>query len=250
MIKIKLSQLDTKFEVPPEPRRQLLRMASSGLLTLGLMVALAPAAHAGYLMAHLGDTVTVSGEQPSSSETATVSFAGLPGTPLSVYSAPEVLSGTFGAASTVFNNILFYCTDLYNYSAAPATYTVGYLTSGHQPSGSNNLTVTQVNKIATLIAGNYADRSAAQLAIWSVEYGNAFSFWNTTSQVAGDVANYLAGLDGSAPAHMQLYQLQATGVQGFAFVAPVPEPATMALVGAGLVGLGSVRRRRSRTTIG
>jgi hypothetical protein len=229
-------------------RRSFKTTALAGLCALGFMACPIASAQAGYFMAQLGDTVTVSSLQNSSGETATISFAGLPSTPLSVYSGPELLSGTFGAASMAFSNVLFYCTDLYHYSAAPAAYAVSYLTSSHQPSGGNDLTTTQINKITTLIAGNYADHSATQLAIWSIEYGSAFSFTGTSAQIASDVATYLSGLDGSAPANVQLYQLQASGVQGFAFVAAVPEPATIAVLGAGLIGMGSVRRRRNAAT--
>jgi hypothetical protein len=58
------------------------------------------------------------------------------------------------------------------------------------------------------------------------------------------VTAYLAGLDGSAPANLRLYQLQNPGLQGFAFVAQVPEPATITLLGASLIGMASLRRRR------
>jgi hypothetical protein len=204
-------------------------------------------ARAGSLMAQLGDTVHVTSDQISSGETATISFAGLPGnqTSLQVYSGPELLSGTYGAANTAFTNFLFYCTDLYNYSSGSATYTVGRLTSSHQPSGSNDLTTTQLNNIATLISANHSDQPATQLAVWSVEYGSAFGFTGAPAQTAADVVSYLAALDGSAPANMQLYQLHDAGVQGFAYVAAVPEPATLGVLGAGLLGLSRIKRRRS-----
>jgi hypothetical protein len=215
-------------------------------LTCALLVSLVPA-RAGPLMAQAGDTVIVTSDQISSSETATIKFAGLPGGAISlaVYSGPEKLSGTFGAAHTAFNDLLFYCTDLYNYSSGSATYTVGHLTSSHQPSGVNDLTTVQVNNIATLIAANHTDQPATQLAIWSVEYATAFSFTGTPAQTAADVGTYLASLNGSAPVDVQLYQLHDTGVQGFAYVASVPEPATLAVLGAGLIGLGRIKRRRT-----
>jgi hypothetical protein len=209
-----------------------------------LLVAPVPAL-AGPFLAQFGDVVQVTSDRTSSSETAKISFAGLPTNPLTVYSGPEMLSGTFGPAHTAFNDLVFYCTDLYKYSRATATYTVGSLTSSHQPSGNNDLTAAQVNNIATLISANHYDQSATQLAVWTVEYGNAFSFTGTSAQTAADVLAYLTPLTGSAPASVRLYQLHDDDAQGFAYVASVPEPATFAILGAGLLGLGRIRRRRT-----
>ena len=205
-----------------------------------------PYAEAGPFVPKLGETVTVTSGQLSSSETATISFAGLPGhtSSLSVYSGPDRLSGIFGPAATPFSNLLFYCTDLYDYSAVPAIYSVGYLTSSHQPSGFNDLTTVQVNNIATLIAANHGDFSATQLAIWKVEYSDAFSFKDTPDVTKADVASYLSQLDGTAPVGLQLYQLHADGIQGMAYVTSVPEPATVVIFAAGLLGLCWIKWRR------
>jgi len=194
----------------------------------------------------LGDTVHVTSEaETETADTAWISFSGLPGGgPLNVYTAPELLSGTFGVSKTAFTNLLAYCTDLYHYSS-PATYKVGSLTSSQQPTGANDLTTTQVNEIATLISANHSDQAATQLAIWSVEYGSAFSFSGASSSTTTDERNYLGALTGSAPANVIMYQLQADNVQGFAYTVPVPEPMSIALLGVAMVGIQTVRRRRA-----
>jgi hypothetical protein len=207
-------------------------------------------AQASPLMPGLGDTVNVATDTLVTNTTATINFPYLPNgnQSMSVYASPSWFSGTFGPTHTAFSNLLVYCTDLYDYSTTPTTYTVGTLTNSHQPNNNPEtaLTTGQVNKIATLIAANYADTTATQLAIWSVEYGDLFSFSNTASNIVTDVKNELDGLDGKAPANVALYQLQENGVQGFVYISPIPEPISVAMLGLGMIGIGAVRRRRMR----
>jgi hypothetical protein len=219
-------------------------LLGSTILTGGLLLSLV-SAQADPLLPAFGDTVMVTSIANANGNTAIISFAGLPGGgSLDVYATPELISGTFGTASTPLNDLLVYCTDLYNYSAAPATYTVGLLTSNRQPNSMPALTGAQIANIASLISNTQnTDQSATQLAIWSVEYGDAFSYF-TTDAITADVNAYLGGLTDQAPAGVDLYQLQATGVQGFAYT-DAPEPASLAVLGAGLVGLAKARRRRA-----
>jgi hypothetical protein len=212
---------------------------------LAAVLICAGAARATPLLPTFGDAVHVTSKSAYNLDTARIAFAGLPGgSPLTVYAAPELLSGTFGAANTAFSNLLGYCTDLYDYSAAPATFVVGHLISSHQPSGLNDLVAAQINNIATLISASHADKTAVQLAIWSVEYGSAFSFSGTSGTIATDVASYLAALNGTAPG-APLYQLQAAGVQGFAYTTQVPEPVSVTLLAVAVAGVAAVRRRRA-----
>jgi hypothetical protein len=206
-------------------------------------------AQAGLLPA-LGDTVNVTAEVETTGDTATISFAGLPGGvgSLSVYTAPVSLSGVFGMTSTVFTGLVAYCTDLYHYSMTPALYTVGSLTSSNQPNNTPALTSLQVNNITALINNtSHTDQAATQLAIWSVEYGTAFGFSDASGSTGSDATTYLAALTGAAPEGVTLYQLQSPTAQGFAFVQPVPEPMSIALLGLGMIATGAVVRRRQST---
>lgn len=225
----------------PTIRQTLVKSIGALAITL---VGVAGTAHAAPMLS-LGDTVQVTGESETTGDTAFITFAGLPGgQTLDVYTAPVTLTGSVNGIA--FNDLLAYCTDLYNYSATPAIYTVGTLTSSHQPSGAADLSTTQVNNIATLIKNDWkGDQAATQLAIWAVEYGDAFSFSNASGNTAADEAYDISMLDGSVPQGVEMVQLQHDGVQGFAVVQDVPEPFSMAVLGVGLLGLGYVRSRRA-----
>jgi hypothetical protein len=223
-------------------------IARAGICALAVFSAVS-AAHASPQLT-LGQTVNVTTETETTGDTAIISFAGLPGGgPLDVYTAPVSLSGTFGATNTPFSGLLVYCTDLYHYSTTPASYTVELLTSSNQPNSTPVLTAAQINNIASLINDpTHTDQAATQLAIWAVEYGSAFSFNNASGSTAADEGTYIAGLTGNAPTGVTLYQLQSSSAQGFAFVEPVPEPASLALLGFGTIAFGAVKRRQRQAS--
>jgi hypothetical protein len=104
-------------------------------------------------------------------------------------------------------------------------------------------TSIQINNITALIAAKRADQTATQLAIWTVEYGDAFSHTGTTVAIVADLVSDLAGLTDLAPANVALYLLQVAHVRGFAYtVDPIPEPASLAALGIGVLGLTAARR--------
>ncbi len=89
--------------------------------------------------------------------------------------------------------------------------------------------------------------------------GTAATTWNTKT-VAGLSTNALGGgvLDNSSVITFRLVDTATTAINGttvasggtdrvdnFTVVGVVPEPSTVALVGAGLIGMVAMRRRRS-----
>ena len=74
-------------------------------------------------------------------------------------------------------------------------------------------------------------------------YGNGIGFTIWSNGTPGSYSYFLAGLDGVS-GHFYQGDLNGGG-EGTLRLSAVPEPATIGLIGSGLVGLGLVRRRRA-----
>lgn len=110
---------------------------------------------------------------------------------------------------------------------------------------------TNFGKVAYLINA-YANgavtrdqRNGLQVAIWECAYAGRFAYVGGLD-AAADAAyhTYKAGAAGQSSDHLAWYDASAATGGGQDMGRPVPEPASMLLLGAGLLGLGVVGYRK------
>ncbi|TVS08281.1 MAG: PEP-CTERM sorting domain-containing protein [Gammaproteobacteria bacterium] len=107
------------------------------------------------------------------------------------------------------------------------------------------------NKIDALFTNYYMDaqesaekNAAFQIALWSIIDAN-FQYSHVASGIAAQVEAYLADLAGKATGGYEFYVLSIDGYQDLITARAVPEPAMLALLGGGLIGVALLRRRRA-----
>ena len=151
---------------------------------------------------------------------------------------------TLNGANTPGGIIATWCVDIAHYLQGSGSFTTGGFLEGAVGKEINAL-MTHV--VPTLAAG-HDNSSALQVAIWKAEYGKNLSVSapEDVSRLANKYLSMVSNGTWAADPTMRVAVLSGGGVnQDQAYLTPVPEPASVAMVAASLIGLGLIRRKRA-----
>jgi hypothetical protein len=143
-----------------------------------------------------------------------------------------------------------YCVDISDWLLNAGTYHTG-VNPSFDPNLSGVSSITGHSKIADIgaLMLDGSNAAAVQLAIWETEYGAAVTITPDDAGLQTVAAAYLTNLQSqwTLPADRVVRELTpANGQtnQDLVYLAPVPEPASVGLLGSAMLALGYIRKRR------
>jgi hypothetical protein len=164
------------------------------------------------------------------------------------------VNNEYGGAGLITLNgssvIPAYCVDIADWLLGSGTYNTGV-----NPNSNFNLaglsSFTGHSKIADIgaLIANGSNDAAVQVAIWETEYGAAVTITPDDQQLQAVANTYFTDLKTlwTVPKNLSLMELTPAGGQTnqtLVYMVPAPEPGSMAILGAAMITLGYVRKRR------
>ena len=170
-------------------------------------------------------------------------------------------SGNAGRLAGLLNGVSFttYCSQLDQFIGFGNNYTDYSIVPTGGVGGFNTTQATNLGKLFTFASASVTDAltsTAFQLAVWEIVYETSGTYsvssgvFTGTDGTAGVVAlanTYLAGISTITNSGFSIQRLVSPNQQDMIYARVIPEPATTALMGAGLLWLGYRARLPSRS---